>query len=163
LPVYSHPPAALSVPHAVRAIFGANLARKIQFGCDKPFAIEAVEKSLMIVFRVHAEFARSGSDYRADLPAAESIRLGICCESLLATLIAPLAVPTHRLRWLSSAKDQTRGSVNSSLLKVTPILRLALSAFGSNSANPQSAPIQNLPSAASYNDPTRTHPRPSLV
>src|SRR5215510_8947441 len=80
-----------------------------------------------------------------------------------ATLIAPLAVPTQRLPWLSSAKDQTLESVNSSLLKVTLILRLALSAFGSNSANPQSAPIQNLPSVDSYNDPTRTHPRPSLV
>src|SRR5262249_60014305 len=80
-----------------------------------------------------------------------------------ATCSAPFVVPTQRLPWLSSAKGQSRGSVNSSTLNAMLILPLALSAFGSNSANPQSAPTQNLPSVASYNDPTRAHPRPSLI
>src|SRR5262245_18252317 len=81
MPGTNHPPSALSVPQAEGAVIGANLARKIQPGCDKMFAVEAVDVSLMIISRVYAKFARSGFHHGAYMPAAESIRVGVSCES----------------------------------------------------------------------------------
>src|SRR5215510_3050685 len=57
------------------------MARKIQFACDKTFAIEAIDEGLMIAFRVHTKLARSGFHNGADNPTTQSVRLGVSCES----------------------------------------------------------------------------------
>src|SRR5262249_56289815 len=79
--VRDHPPAAFSVLETHAAFIRANLARKVQFVCDKTFSIEAIDEGLMIAFRVHAKLARSGFHNGADNPATQSVRLGVSCES----------------------------------------------------------------------------------